>query len=464
MRAADQATVWSEPVEGPLTDVFQLQASVAERVAAALEVALGDGDRPAVVAAAAESERRRLRRIPPRPRVRGGRHAVEAFERAIVFDPRFAAPHARLAMVYVNEHNARGTPGMMERARASANRALALDSASVDARLALATVLAWGGDAEGAYHAVLAAQRIAPGNAEVAVELGNVLRQLGRDADAIAAYQRAERLEPRMSLPPGMLAGAYEAMGRYEDGLAAREREMALEPQGATSYIWQAGLHLLWRADTAAARRTLERAEPGPLVDALARSVSADRGGRALWLGVLPPAVLVARDTMTLAGFRREGQTPDLYHLMKARHFWMTGRPARARAHADSIIALLAPALRRGADTASDFGTRTRRTTLAEAYAYAGRSGDAAPLLDSYVADVRRGWGRTILVRPEFALVQAAYVDVLIGRRDLAVARLEEARRTPGGALWISPALLRADPWWASLRGHPGFERLIAGG
>ena len=106
---------------------------------------------------------------------------------------------------------------------------------------------------------------------------------------------------------------------------------------------------------------------------------------------MLPPAVLATQDTMTLAGFLREGQTPDLYHLMKSAALWMTGRPARARAHADSIIALLAPALRRGADTASSFGLFTRRTTLAEAYAYAGRPDDAAPLLDSYVADVRRG-------------------------------------------------------------------------
>jgi hypothetical protein len=60
------------------------------------------------------------------------------------------------------------------------------------------------------------------------------------------------------------------------------------------------------------------------------------------------------------------------------------------------------------------------------------------------------------------ALVDAAYVDVLIGRRDLAVARLEEALRLPSGT-WISRALLRADPSWAPLRGHPGFERLIAG-
>ena len=472
VRAADQAGVWSEPVEGPLTDVFQMQASVAERVAAALDVALGDTARrvgvpvrPTANVAAYDAYLRGLAYAAhANSATRAGRRAAAAeFERAVALDPRFAAAHAQLALVYVTEHLYSGTPGIMASARASANRALALDSASVEARLAQAQVLLWGGDGEGAYRALQVAQRLAPGNAEVALQLGNVLLHLGRDVDAIAAYQRAEQLEPRMALTPGMLAGAYENVGRYEDALAAREREIALNPQGIHSYDSQAALHLLWRADTPTARRTLERAEPGPLVAALARLPSPHRGGRTLWIGVLPPAVLAAKDTMALAGFLREGRTPDLYHLMKARHFWMTGRPARARAHADSIIALLAPALRRGPDSASNFGLFTKRTTLAEAYAYAGRPVDAAPLLDSYVADVRRGWGRTRALRPAFALVTAAYIDVLIGRRDLAVARLEEALRTPAGPHWITPALLRADPWWAPLRGHPGFERLIGG-
>src|SRR5687768_12937312 len=473
VRAADQASVWSEPVEGPLTDVFQMQASVAERVAAALDVALGDGDRRVVVpvrptanVAAYDAYLRGLAYAAAPQETRASRSAVaEAFERAVALDSGFAAAHARLAIAYVHEHNISGTRGMMDSARASAGRALALDSASVEARLAQAQVLAWTGDGGGAYRAVLAAQRLAPGNAEVALVLGTVVWQLERDTAAIAAFRRAEQLEPRMALAPGMLAAAYEAVGQYEDALVARERAIALEPMVTAHFINQAAIHLLWHADTAAARQSLDRADPGPLIEALALLPNPHRGGRTLWMQVMPRAVRAAKDTMTLAGFLREGWSPDLYHLMKARHFWMTGRPARARAHADSIIALLAPALRRGEpDTASLLGLYTKRTTLAEAFAYAGRPNDAAPLLDSYVDSVRGGWSRTYILRPAYALVTAAYVDVLIGRRDLAVARLEEASGTPPGARWISRALLRTDPWWAPLRGHPGFERLLASG
>jgi hypothetical protein len=77
--------------------------------------------------------------------------------------------------------------------------------------------------------------------------------------------------------------------------------------------------------------------------------------------------------------------------------------------------------------------------------------------------DVRRDRNGPGGPPPSSAFVAAAYVDVLIGRPDSAMARLTEALRRPAGQ-WISRALLRADPSWAPLRGHPGFERLIAAG
>ena len=58
------------------------------------------------------------------------------------------------------------------------------------------------------------------------------------------------------------------------------------------------------------------------------------------------------------------------------------------------------------------------------------------------------------------ALVNAARIDASTGREDVAVQGLAEAFKLPSG-LSVSRALLRADPEWAPLRGHPGFERLI---
>jgi hypothetical protein len=231
--------------------------------------------------------------------------------------------------------------------------------------------------------------------------------------------------------------------------------------------VYQAASYLLWRADTAVARRQLEPHDPGddprPVLDLAIRAPSALAGYATIVLHVFPPAVLAAKDTMTLAGYLRgDWATPELFHLMKARHFWLTGRRDRARAHADSLIALLEPVVRSGAATVTSPGLFPPRGMLAEAYAYAGRPADAARSIDAHVEQRRRGPAPNWDINLPNALVTAAYVDMLIGRRDLAVARLAEALRLPSGQ-FISPALLRADPSWAPLRGRPEFDRLLRG-
>jgi len=82
-------------------------------------------------------------------------------------------------------------------------------------------------------------------------------------------------------------------------------------------------------------------------------------------------------------------------------------------------------------------------------------------MLDRYVDERSNRPVPTYSLNRPYALVTAAYVDVLIDRKDLAVSRLTEALRLNSGQ-FISRALLRADPSWGPLRGMPAFERLIA--
>ncbi|MEO5722499.1 MAG: hypothetical protein ABIR71_13665, partial [Chthoniobacterales bacterium] len=56
-----------------------------------------------------------------------------------------------------------------------------------------------------------------------------------------------------------------------------------------------------------------------------------------------------------------------------------------------------------------------------------------------------------------------ATVEVMVGDLDRAVERLERLLTTPYGAFPVSQALLRVDPFWDKLRGHPRFQKLITG-
>jgi tetratricopeptide (TPR) repeat protein len=280
---------------------------------------------------------------------------------------------------------------------------------------------------------------------------------LGQVDASIASYQRAATHDPRSSGPVLLLAILHQRAYRYAESVRYRERHLALRPEGEIPYWGYMRCYLAWRADTAAARRLMERG--GPALEALLVRMPHDGAMGALWHQVLGPSVWRAKDTLSFAGYSAgdTGYPPELYLLMKLRHFALTGRPGRVSAYADSAVAQLEPALRRAPDVTL-FYAYSRRAILAEAYARLGRAADAGRETDRYLAEMRAG------PRPgevPNALVNAAYVDVLAGRRDEAVARLTEALQLPAGSS-ISPAILRTDASWAPLRGHPGFVRLLA--
>ena len=120
-------------------------------------------------------------------------------------------------------------------------------------------------------------------------------------------------------------------------------------------------------------------------------------------------------------------------------------------------MARVEPLLRHAPDVLYVGGDYTRRASLAEAYAYLGRTADASREVDRYVADSRRVRNKTVVLE---ALVNAAYIDVVIGRQEIAIDRLEEALSHATGK-YISRPLLRADSSWTPLRGNPRFARLI---
>jgi serine/threonine-protein kinase len=467
VRASDQATVWAAPVDGALDDVFAMQTQVAERVAAALDVTLLAGERRAVAArrtknpAAYDAYLRGVAASTMAGAAAGGgmRPAIAELERAVALDHSFTLAHARLAQAYTLLISLGGIDPAIGRSKAleSAARAWALDSMLVETRLARAASLTAAGDGRGV-QMLRALAADAPGNAEVFLQLAIAEEQFGRTDRGIEAALASTKLDPRSAAAFGRLADLYDRSHRHEEAIRAREQEIALTPDNGIAYVAQAWSYLLWRADTAKARNTLERGGPKMEAEWPAWMVSYAPSAPALWHAVLPPATLRARDTLTLDGYRRAtngGTGPEMFYFyyMKLRHFRASGRTAGARAYAESLVVRATPMLRER-DDVSMF-SHSLRLALAEADAELGRTADAAREADRVVAQA------SAMDLPA-ALTVAAYVDVLIGRRDSAVARLTKALQLPAGQISVSRAMLRADPSWAPLRGHPGFESLIA--
>ncbi|MBI4474555.1 MAG: winged helix-turn-helix domain-containing protein [Acidobacteria bacterium] len=160
--------------------------------------------------------------------------AMDAFRSAIEVDPTYAPAHAGLARARCVQAAFRAVPHQeaFAEAKASALRALAMDSASADAQVALGTVLflsEW--DWTAAERSLQRALEINPDHTEALLQYGSLQEALGRLDDGLRCKQQALARDPRS---PGVLvqiASSYWHQRKYDDTLVWARRALEVDPK-----------------------------------------------------------------------------------------------------------------------------------------------------------------------------------------------------------------------------------------
>ena len=173
--------------------------------------------------------------------------AVDAFRSAIEIDPTYAPAHAGLARarcVLAASHAVPHQEAFAE-AKASALRALAMDSSSADAQVALGTVLflsEW--DWTAAERSLQRALEINPDHTEALLQYGSLQEALGRLDDGLRRKQQALARDPRS---PGVLvqiAVSYWHQRKYDDALVWAQRALDVNPKHAQACQFISYLYL----------------------------------------------------------------------------------------------------------------------------------------------------------------------------------------------------------------------------
>jgi hypothetical protein len=200
----------------------------------------------------------------------------------------------------------------------------------------------------------------------------------------------------------------------------------------------------LGEANVAGARRALEEAQRHLSADGFTLSVVRWAGSTWMLDAAQHRIILGA----SLAGFDGFPTGRALVHLDIHD---LEGDSAAGRRWADSVLVTL-PAAERMLGKANPFVPMARAVALSRL----GR--DDRALVSAAEALRRSDADRIGVIDPAIRL-GVAQVLMRAGRKDEAVARLEEVLRAQ---YMVSAAWLAIDPTWASLRGHPAFDRLLA--
>jgi len=239
VRATDGFSAWTGRFDRQLDDIFAVQDEIAGMVTQTLAHRVRDESGPLVSSTTTNSkayslylEGRYLWNKRPGDVVW---QALERFEQAIRIDPNFAPAHAALANVY-------GTLGAWEfgvlppaealaKAKAAANRALALDPLLPAGRTAIGyTTLHFDWNPEKAVDAFDQAIALNPAWVDAHHWLSHALCAAGQFSRSLKACSQTLELDPLNPLMHAHLAWHYYMATEFTDALGQAERVIRMEP------------------------------------------------------------------------------------------------------------------------------------------------------------------------------------------------------------------------------------------
>jgi serine/threonine protein kinase/tetratricopeptide (TPR) repeat protein len=270
IQVSDDSHIWAENYERTLTQIFAVQASIAEQVAHAMNLALLEGQRNSLAAApttnldAYDSYLRGLDYASRGLAVDNLKSAAAMFENAVSLDSTFALAFAWLARVetwlfFFSPENPETSLDMAQEALARAFR--------------LAPDLPEAFLAQGVYDNLVLREydralesfdraRQGLGNfSDLYQEIALVRKRQGKLLESVSNYLAALELDPRSLRKLLDLADTYAETRRYGDAERVYDRAAALVPDDADVFAGRLTL-CLYKGDTAGARRVLEAARP----------------------------------------------------------------------------------------------------------------------------------------------------------------------------------------------------------
>jgi tetratricopeptide (TPR) repeat protein len=273
VRVADDTHLWAAAYEREMADIFALQSDVAGEVVRALGESLTPQEASAVGRVPTKdltaydlylrANRIAASSYDPRENAEAVRLLVEVVAR----DPGFAEAHASLARRHLYDYwfYWDRSADCLERARVSAERAVALAPEMPETRLALGYYYYMGHlDYDRALAEADAALRLHPDDPEAIALRAFVDRRAGHMEEAARLLEQVVTVDPGRPNKWHTLAETYWLLRRYPEADRAFERTLALNPRWGSAYRYRAAVRVCQGGSVDEARAVIRQAPVGP--------------------------------------------------------------------------------------------------------------------------------------------------------------------------------------------------------
>jgi serine/threonine-protein kinase len=450
MRTSDATQVWADAYETVLSGMFDVQSKVATEVANALNVALLAPEKDALASKPTDNVEAYsfylrandllLRSI----QIRDFRLAIDALEKAVAADPKFALAYARLSYAHTEMFwfdGDRSTP-RLQKAKAAADKALELDPSLAAGHFARGIYYYHGFlDYDHALAELSEAEKTRPNDFETVFYKAAIERRQGKWKEATANMQRAIAIEPRIGTDVSDAANTYFFIRDYDEAERLADRGMVLDPSDAQAYAIKSDIAIA-RADVNEAIRLNRQqfeAQPDPAIAA----GNALAGG---WPGTEDSKL---RDAAVQVSWSPDLGDKTAFYLAKMKLFLGMKDQSKAKLYADSAAAAAIQKIS-GRPEEARFHMQ-----LASARAVLGQKPET-------LAEIQKVMTLQPLAKDQFQgtnlYVSRAINLMRIGEIEAAIDQLEQLLKIPSV---LSPNVLRLDPTFTPLRGNPRFQRLI---
>jgi TolB-like protein/cytochrome c-type biogenesis protein CcmH/NrfG len=456
IQVSSDSHLWADTYDRKLVDIFGVESEVAKAIADALQAKLTGVEQQALAVKPtnnSEAYDAYLRGLAFEARTfspSDSAKVVGSYERAVQLDPAFAVAWARLsrsnAQMYFGNLDA--TAARRDATERALNTAQKLQPNSPETLLAQAYYQYWVlRDYERAKATFGRVRELLPGSSEVPGALALIARRQGQWDQSVAYWEQTLALDPRNIQWLANAAQTYAALRQFPAALKTYDRVLDIAPNDL---------------DTLASEATIYQAE-GNLEQSgkLLASVNAQTPSITVLLPKINQLFLERHfdevSRLVHSRLTESRDLPDFEKLFAPLFLVLAQRCAGDVAGARATAQQMLPAL-------ETFGEKAPNTTflplvLSVIHAVLGEK-------DAAIKEAERAI--TLLPSAKDAVDGPSYeenlasVEAMVGEKDRAIPRLQHLLAIPYRDC-LTPALLRLDPKWDTLRGDPRFEKLAAG-